>query len=314
MFHDRAEDTNTTDKTDPFIAAVEAARDGADDQAATADRACEKNPTLTAAKVVEAVEPAPNTDGEQLDEGYPDLTKLAPTKLPHRNLILHGVTSHCAHCGQDLTDAVSVQRGIGPICSRKGYSEDPVEADEIQAMIDLAPWPELVEFLTTHYKPLGIRGLVNGLVRVCSLNRPRGRGQKEGNAKVFDACCDAIENLGHRKMAAILRNTLAVVSLKNSEQDPGCVEVWVKKSEWTPSWSQDCFNKLAGAKFDKKRKAMIIPLYKPDHIGDASHQRLSKVTQDNVRLTNREVLWGMLVHHYNGCVLKKGKESVKIKP
>jgi hypothetical protein len=247
------------------------------------------------------------------DNAYPDLSNVTLQKVPHRNLILEGVCSNCAHCGQDLTDAVSVQRGIGPLCSKKGYAEPAVEADEMQAMIDLAPWPELVEFLTANYKPLGIRGLVNGLVRVCSLNRPRGRGQKEGNIKVFEACCDAIETLGFKKMASVLRNTLAVVELRNSEKDPGCVEVWVKRSEWTPQWSNDCYNKLAGSTFDKKRKAMIVPLYKAEHVGDTSHQRLSKVTDGNNRLSNRVVLWNLLVEHYEGCVLKKGQDSIKIK-
>lgn len=244
-------------------------------------------------------------------DGYPDLSNLTTRKISHINLILENVCDHCAHCGLALTDSISIVRGIGPICSRKGYSEEPIDGDEMQAMIDLAEFPELVEFLTIHYKPLGIRGLVNGLVRVCSLNRPRGTAyRRTGNEKVFSACCDAIESLGHRKMASLLRNTLAIISITESKNYPGCIKIWVKKSEWSWSWDQDIHNKLTGAFYSRQDKGMIIPIYSEDK----SQRRLSAVSgPDGKFLTNRQVLWDLLSKHYNGNVFKKDGETFKIK-
>ena len=60
---------------------------------------------------------------------------ISTTKLHHGTLIMSGVCEKCAHCGQPLTDSVSIERGIGPVCSNKGYKEEPKDADEIQAMI-----------------------------------------------------------------------------------------------------------------------------------------------------------------------------------
>lgn len=243
-------------------------------------------------------------------EGYPDLSHLTTVKLPHSNLILHGVCDHCAHCGLALTDAESIQRGIGPICYGKGYSEEvDANGDELQAMIDLAEFPELVTFLTEHYKPLGIRGLVNGLVRTASLNRPRGqRNFREGNEKVFAACCDSIESLGHKKMATLLRNTLAIASIKDSEVHPGCLEIWVKKAEWTWNWSTDCRNFLSGTFFDRKCKAMIVPVFHPDHVGDPQYRRGSQVAGK----TNKSQLWILLQKHYGGLVIKTKDGAAKI--
>jgi len=243
-------------------------------------------------------------------EKYPDLSNLSTKKLPHRNLIMEGCATHCAHCGHELTDSVSIQRGIGPVCSRKGYSEDPVEGDEMQAMIDLAEFPELVEFLTVHYKPLGIRGLVNGLVRVASLNRPRGRGQKDGNVKVHSACCDSIESLGHRKLAQLLRETLVIMELRESDAYPGCYEVWVKRREWSREWSRDLKRATSGSFFCRKAKATVVPIHKAD---DPTLFRYSNRTDENGRrVINKRALWDLMLQHYGGLVAKVKGVPVKL--
>jgi len=243
-------------------------------------------------------------------EKYPDLGNLTTKKVPHKNLIMDGVCTNCAHCGHELTDSVSFQRGIGPICSNKGYDEDPVEADETQALIDLAEYPELVEFLMEHYRPLGIRGLVNGLVRTASLNRPRGRNQAEGNAEVHAACCDAIESLGHRKLAALLRETLVVLEVRESKVHPGSVEVWVKRQEWTKGWSLDIKQYTWGSFFDRKQKAMIIPMHRG---GDPKAVALTGRTgPDGRHVTNKRALWDLMLKHYGGRVAKVRGQAVKL--
>lgn len=257
--------------------------------------------------------PVSETQPKTQDPGqdaYPDLSGLTTDKVPHRNLILDGVCTHCAHCGHQLTDSVSIQRGIGPICSRKGYSEDPVDGDEMQAMIDLAEFPELVEFLTEHYRPLGLRGLVNGLVRVASLNRPRGRDQKEGNDKVHAACCDAIESLGHRKLATLLRETLVIMEVRESEDYPGSYEVWVKRRAWTKRWSWDLRKRVWGSFYCKQLKATVVPIHRPDN--EKSRALSNERDLDGRRISNKRALWELMLEHHGGMVARVKGETVKI--
>jgi len=164
-------------------------------------------------------------------------------------LLFQGVCTHCAHCGQPLSDSVSIERGIGPVCSKKGYHEDPTDPDEMQAMIDLAEYPDLVDFLTREYRPKGVRGLMNGLVKICSLNR---------RSPVHQACCDAVESLGYRHLASLLRESIAIIEVKDSKEHPGCYHVWVKKSEWNWSWT-NALRAVPGAHFSRVLKGTIVP-------------------------------------------------------
>src|SRR5574343_1262328 len=193
---------------------------------------------------------------EYVLQGY-----IQAVKLPHRNMVLDGVCTHCAHCGLALTDSVSITRGIGPQCSKRAYKEDPVDGDEIQAMIDLAEWPEVVEFLTQHYKPLGMRGLVNGLVRLASLNRPRGKGRLKGNFALHTDICQAIQSLGYVKIASLLRETLAVVFVK-TDPATGVAAVRVKKSEWTPQYSTE-MRTLPEVGYDKMNRSYLVKVHQP---------------------------------------------------
>lgn len=290
-----------------------------------------QEPTESAPEPVEPVDPTGPTDPAPAGEGaeepalpkapkdpvlgqkYPDLSSLTTVKVPHKNLILDGVCTHCAHCGQQLTDAVSIQRGIGPVCSKRGYSEDPVDGDEMQAMIDLAEFQELAEFLTEHYRPLGIRGLVNGLVRAASLNRPRGRGQSEGNYKVHAACCDAIESLGHKKLANLLRDTLVVVSLQKCKpedpeapEEPGWYRVVVKKRDAHPQWQKILLARLKQVRGRRFDPTQLVRLYRD------SEEKLPVGsefwTQDDRgvdrKATAKRALWELILYCYEGMVMK----------
>ncbi len=144
------------------------------------------------------------TDGDK-----PDLSNLTTKKLHHATMIADHCCTACACCGQPLSDGLSCQVGMGPTCRSKGFSQEPLPSDPIDAMILLSAWPELVLFLNKHYAPDGNRGLVN-----------RGSEQKDGNEDLFRACCDAVEALGYPKMANLLRNTLVVAWLDKSKE-PG---------------------------------------------------------------------------------------------
>lgn len=201
-------------------------------------------------------------------------------------LVFQGVCSHCAHCGQPLSDSVSIERGIGPICSKKGYHEDPTDPDEMQAMIDLAEFPDLVEYLVKSYKPQGVRGLMNGLVKICSLNR---------RSPVHQACCDAVESLGYRKLASLLRESIAVVEVKDCKEHPGNFHVWVKKSEWSWGWTNS-LRAVPGARFSRTLKGTIVPK------------------------GEKRALWDLMLKHYEGFCAKvpnkngDGSKTVKLTP
>jgi hypothetical protein len=243
------------------------------------------------------------TDGESLD--YPDLSKIVAEKLPHSNLILNGVCTNCACCGQDLTDAVSVQRGTGPICSKRGYSEDPTEVDEMEAFIALSEFPELAHFLTEHYKPLGIRGLVNGLVRTASLNRPHGTGRKFGNEKVFSACCDAIEALGHTKMANVLRDTLVVAWITKIEAEPGVFLLKTMKRVTPDWWWSEIRNCISGSVWDTEKKVHRVSFH------DAISEKL--LTPSNLSgIPNKKAVWNLLIQGFEGAVVKVDGKVFKL--
>ena len=141
-------------------------------------------------------------------------------------LVFEGVCTHCAHCGQPLTDAVSTQRGIGPVCSKKGYHDEVVASDDTEALLALAEFPVLVDYLVKKYKPEGNRALCNGLVRTASLNR---------RTPVHAACCDAVEALGFTRLAAVLRESISIVEISDEPGKPELYSLWVKKSDF--SWA-----------------------------------------------------------------------------
>lgn len=259
-----------------------------------------------------------------------NIKRVGTRKVKHHQLMLDGACSQCARCCMPLTDAVSIERGLGPDCSNKGYLDvDPVDPDEMQAMIILSDWPELCDHLSEHWKPKGIRGLMNGLVRICSLNR---------RSPVHKACCDAIELLGYKHLANVLRESLAVVSIKNSTSEPGSVEVWVHRSHYNQEYRKQVYQ-IFGAHFVRnqgskspKRGKLLIPLETPatvegeeakkfftycTHPADA-HGEVRKVADwmpDGVtKVSNKALLWHLLLHHFEGLVVKTDKGGVYIRP
>jgi hypothetical protein len=244
-------------------------------------------------------DPTVSTDTAPADPVLDYVGKLTTQKAPHGRLILEGVCSHCAHCGMALTDSVSIERGIGPVCSKKGYLEDPQNSDEMQAMISLAEFPEVCTFLVEHYRPQGVRGLCNGLVRLASLNR--------GNYNLHVACCDAIECLGYIKLANLLRESICVIILKDSTVHPGCLEVWVKRHAYKWAWGRDSKN-IPGSFFDRTLRRVIIPITDPTGSPKGG-------IFEGRRMSNRQMLWELMLRHYSGqCGKKIGQGGFKILP
>lgn len=197
-------------------------------------------------------------------------------------VLCDGVCSNCAHCGMTLTDALSIEVGLGPVCRKRGgFTADPEgDSDEIVAMARLGDFPELVEYLVQHWGPKGARGLMNGLVRICSLNR---------KSPVHDACTDAIEILGWKSLASVLRESLCVASIKEATTATGKLVVWIKKSEWSWSWTSDLRRSVPTSYQSRAERGVIF---------DPSDKR---------------IVWDLLKKHYAGfCIMNQEKKVSRI--
>lgn len=227
------------------------------------------------------------------------LETLNTQKVSHVRLVTQGICSHCGHCHQPLTDSVSVERGIGPTCSKKGYFEDPKDGDGTDAMLALAEYPQLVEFLLAHNKPDNLRGLMNALVKVCALNM--------GNANLHAACCDAIEALGWRKLANAMRESISCMVIKASKENPGCYEVYVKRGHWTWAWDRDALRIPGATKQNNPTKHIRIPIHAKD-----DPKRPFGGIFDGKKMSNKGALWSLMVKHFAGRCAKTPNGGVKI--
>jgi hypothetical protein len=232
---------------------------------------------------------AANEATEQLDnENVVDMgimENMPAVQYKHRGfahtLVFQGVCQRCCHCGMVLTDSLSVTTGMGPVCRKRGgYKDEPANGDDMQALIDLAEYPQLVDFLTTNFKPKGKRAMMNALVRIASLNR---------KSPVHQAICDAVESLGWATLASVLRESIAVIEVKN--HDDKTLHVWVKRSEWNYSWQSD-LRQIPGAYLSRQYKGWLVPK------------------------AHKQLLWAYMLKHYAGFCAKvptsEGKRTVKI--
>ncbi len=227
------------------------------------------------------------------------LEALTTKKRAHGTLVMEGMATHCGHCHQPLTDSLSVERSLGPICAGKGYLEDPVDGDLTDAMIALAEYPQLVEFLMAHSDKGNLRGLMNALVKVCALNRR--------NANLHAACCDAIQALGWSRLANAMRESIAVVVIKVSTDSPGCHEVRVKGHAWSYAWNRDVMEIPGAMKRKRPNAHVLIPIHAPT---DPSRPIGGRV--DGIMMSNKAALWRCMLRHYSGYCAKTPNGGVKI--
>lgn len=194
-------------------------------------------------------------------------------------LVYEGVCVKCAHCGLALTDGESIERGLGPICSKKGYFEEVEPRDSTEAMLALAEYPKLVDYLVAKYKEKGNRSLVNGLTRTASLNR---------RTPVHAACTDAIDALGYKKLASALRESIVSLSVFDMKEFPDMYGLWVKRADF--SWNfYNQLRTLEGVRMVKyPQKATLIP-------------RIHRLAMARI-----------MVQHYTGLYLETPKGSFKI--
>lgn len=227
----------------------------------------------------------------------PVVESAQAVKVHRSTLILQGKYEHCAHCGLKLTDSVSIESGIGPICRRNGgYYDEPEGGDEIQAFIVLSDYPDLIQFLTDNYKPKGQRALMNGLVGCCALNRKK---------PVHKACCEAIEALGFKRLASTLRKSLSTVKICKSDRYPGSFQIRIIKRDYNPMWAEELKRSAYGVFFSREEKSLIVPINKPDNATELA------VNGDMV--PNKQVLWESLVKYYEGLFVETPEYNFEIK-
>ena len=236
-------------------------------------------------EVLDTPDQEPASEPEQAETVAFNQAVLPPEVKPYTKggmryqLVFEGICTHCAHCGQPLTDSESVERGLGPVCSKKGYLEEVEPKDDAEAMLALAEYPELVNYLITKYKPKGNRGLVNGLTRTASLNR---------RSPVHAACTDAIEALGYKRLASALRESISAVELYELPDNQDAYGMWIKKADF--SWS--FWNRL---KYE-----------------DGVHMTRYPKRATIVPKKHRVFLAKLLVEFYQGLYIKTPKGSFKI--
>lgn len=232
------------------------------------------------------------------------LATLTTRKVSHERLITQGICSKCGHCHQKLTDAVSVERGIGPTCSKKGYLEDPKDGDGVEAMIALAEYPQLVDFLLAHNDVGNLRGLMNALVKVCALNG--------GNANLHAACCDAIQALGWTRLANAMRETISCMVIKASKEAPGCYDIFVKREYWNRRWDRDVLS-IPGAKKERSDTTSQLFVRLPIHAPDDPKRPIGGKFEGQL-MTNKAALWQVMLRHFAGRCAKTPASGVKIVP
>lgn len=122
--------------------------------------------------------------------------------------------TRCCICSADLTDAVSVNRGIGPICSRKYYEVEHVITDQmVQVALGLLFASKLDGRVKVFAKRLKDqpRDLCNLLVKWASANYDQ--------TEIVFECSDVIAALGFRDLATVLRERRTQVVIAEDPMD-----------------------------------------------------------------------------------------------
>lgn len=128
--------------------------------------------------------------------------QVMKTTYMAQSVSIHGVCSNCAHCGLSLTDAMSIETGLGPICRKKSnYNGGPDEegGDDTIALALLSQYPEVLLFLVSNCGK-DKSALMKAMVRIASLNR---------NTQMHRDLTNSIEALGWKRLAAHLRKPFA---------------------------------------------------------------------------------------------------------
>lgn len=141
-------------------------------------------------------------------------------------LNLHTITAtHCCICRAALTDAVSVEKGIGPICGRKYYA---IEHEITPAMVEVALGVIACSKLDNSVK-LTAKHMKDRPREFCNILLKWASAHYDERAVVFDVA-DAVEALGFVELAAKLREDRTQVHVRPDATDPNRITVHTSNS------------------------------------------------------------------------------------
>jgi hypothetical protein len=104
--------------------------------------------------------------------------------------------------------------------------------------------------------------------------------------------CEAVSSLGYDRLASTLRESIAVVELKEHDEYPGYYLVWVKKKDFSWGWAR-ALKAIPGWRYPRRGLRGILILKQE---------------------TARQQLWKAMKEYYEGLVVKTPKGTFKIQP
>jgi hypothetical protein len=133
------------------------------------------------------------------------------TQLGSHRDVLQIVASHCCVCRRALTDAHSVQSGIGPICSRKYYSDAHIptteQLEEATGSLAASELPDnVIDAVLEHIDRSDARSACNILVYYCSAHY-------DDRDTVFRVSA-IVRDFGYEELADKLEEDRAKVSIR----------------------------------------------------------------------------------------------------
>ena len=202
--------------------------------------------------------------------------------------------SQCACCGRTLTDGVSIERGVGPICSRKYYElPDSMEPDFGAALVHMDRVIELgcITEEMVHgtdglmhllCKKEDSRAVANLLSLACAANY--------GMSKVFPIT-EMIHALGYQVLAKKIDENNGAIRIEKHG-----AEFWIK-TPYSPEMNHDLYLRKICSTFEYKEgwgRAKV---------------RICKASK-----VNKALIWNVLCKHFPGfrIVSEKGRTNIPV--
>lgn len=157
------------------------------------------------------------------------------------------VATHCVCCGRALSDAPSIEAGMGPHCREKyGYDEAQGPADEAEAMAIVAPHREALELSADiEGNP---RRFANVLVHRLAVLI---------DGEVAVACVNALRALGFSKLSRHCAARMVKISVSEEKDEAGNVVAYTIKAPYS-----EAVRRLSLARWDRELRVTRVRIYR----------------------------------------------------
>lgn len=149
------------------------------------------------------------------------------------------VATHCCLCGRALTDAVSLERGIGPVCAERAGLDTPGAASDWAAVVRLVPAGLVVE----------------GDPRATA-NRVLYRISAAQGAPEVPALVEGLRALGFAAVADRLTERLAEEGAVTVRREGDVLRV---EAPFSPAFNNALRAAAPGRRWDREAKAWRVP-------------------------------------------------------